>query len=339
MKLGDFLFTECLDPAKDREMIEETKQEALLAEELGMDAIWIAEHHFDGNCAYVDPIGFAAMLVGLTKRVRIGFAVLQASLHHPVRLAEQISLLDNLSQGRMMVGLGRGTQFNAYEYEGFQANPAEAQARLEETEEILLKGWSGEAVAHTGKYWNLKFPMLRPRPFTKPHPLLLRSVSNNADSVAEQARKGRPFLLGTLQEEFLVDRLNLARNAMREVGYDEEKIGRTIDECWAWRNVTVAETDEKAIALGLTAYREMIDYRTAISPSFAQFMAKFDRLRMPDGLICGTPATVFGHFRALKATGIGGAIIRFRIGMLPHEAVMNSVRLFATEVAPALRKL
>ncbi len=104
---------------------------------------------------------------------------------------------------------------------------------------------------------------------------------------------------GTLREEVILDRLNLVRAAMREAGHDEEKIARTIDESWVWRNVSIAETEEKAIALG-------------------------------------TPDGVREHFRRLKAAGIGGAIIRFRIGMLPHEAVLNSLRLFATEVAPAV---
>lgn len=336
MKLGDFLFTECLDPAMDRQMLEETRQEALLAEELGLDAVWLAEHHFDGNCVYVDPITFAATLAALTRRVRIGFAVLQTSLHHPVRLAEQISLLDNLTRGRMMVGLGRGTMFNPYEYAGYQVDPAEAQGRLEEAEEILLKSWSSDAVAHVGKYWNLKFPGLRPRPFTKPHPLLLRSVSNSTESLARQAGKGRPFLFGTLREEVIVERLSLVREAMREAGHDEEKIARTIEESWVWRNVTVAETEEEAVALGMTAYREMVEYRSSVSPAFAQFMSKFDKSKLPDGLVCGTPDGVREQFRCLKATGIGGVILRFRIGMLPHKAVLNSLRLFATEVAPAL---
>ncbi len=80
MKFGDFLFSESSDPACDGEIIDEALAEARLCDELGMDAIWLAEHHFDGNCAYVDPLTFAAALAVATKRAELGFAVLQTSL-------------------------------------------------------------------------------------------------------------------------------------------------------------------------------------------------------------------------------------------------------------------
>ena len=101
MKFGDFLFPESSDPACDGEIIDDALAEARLCDELGMDAIWLAEHHFDGNCAYVDPLTFAAALAVATKRAELGFAVLQTSLYHPIRLAEQLSLLDHLSKGRL----------------------------------------------------------------------------------------------------------------------------------------------------------------------------------------------------------------------------------------------
>ena len=73
-------------------MIDETLNEARLTDELGFDVIWLAEHHFDGICAYVDPVSFAASLAVATQRAKIGFAVAQMSLHHPIRMAEQLAL-------------------------------------------------------------------------------------------------------------------------------------------------------------------------------------------------------------------------------------------------------
>ena len=67
------------------------------------EVLWLAEHHFDGNCAYVDPVTFAAAVLAATKRIKVGFAVAQVSLHHPMRLAEQMSLLNNLGKGRVIV--------------------------------------------------------------------------------------------------------------------------------------------------------------------------------------------------------------------------------------------
>jgi alkanesulfonate monooxygenase SsuD/methylene tetrahydromethanopterin reductase-like flavin-dependent oxidoreductase (luciferase family) len=108
LRFSNFLFPESRDPAGDQRVIAESVAEAKLCDELGVEVLWLAEHHFDGNCAYVDPVTFAAAVLSATKRIKVGFAVAQVSLHHPMRLAEQMSLLDNLSGGRVIVGLGRG---------------------------------------------------------------------------------------------------------------------------------------------------------------------------------------------------------------------------------------
>ena len=106
MKFGNFLFPDCRDPERDGIVIDETLREARLSDQLGVDVIWLAEHHFDGICAYVDPITFASALSTSTRQSKIGFAVVQTALHHPIRLAEQIAILDNITKGRLIVGLG-----------------------------------------------------------------------------------------------------------------------------------------------------------------------------------------------------------------------------------------
>ena len=109
MKFSNFLFTASMDANKDAQVIDEALREGQLCDQLGMDMLWLAEHHFDGICAYVDPVTFAAALAASTKQIHIGFAVAQMSLHHPIRMAEQMALIDNISKGRLLVGLGRGT--------------------------------------------------------------------------------------------------------------------------------------------------------------------------------------------------------------------------------------
>src|ERR1044071_7646027 len=138
MKFSNFLFPAAMEPGKDQQVIQETLREAQLCDELGMEMLWLAEHHFDGICAYVDPVTFAAALAARTAQIRIGFAVAQMSLHHPVRMAEQSSLTDNVSNGRLVVGLGRGTAYNIYDYQGYGIDPAEAYERLIESEEIMI---------------------------------------------------------------------------------------------------------------------------------------------------------------------------------------------------------
>src|SRR5215472_4044485 len=194
MKFGNFLFPDSRDPARDGAVIDETLREAVLSDELGFDAIWLAEHHFDGICAYVDPISFAGALAVAVRRAALGFAVIQTSLHHPVRLAEQLALLDNLLKGRLIVGLGRGTAYNIYDYLGFGLDYRDAQARLDEAEAIMVQAWQGETFSHRGRFWQLEVPMLRPRPYTRPHPLVIRGASTDA-SLVEMARHGKPWMM------------------------------------------------------------------------------------------------------------------------------------------------
>src|SRR5437773_7661130 len=159
VKFGNFLFPDCRDPARDGAVIDETLAEARLSDELGADAIWLAEHHFDGISVYADPIGLAGALAVSLQHAALGFAVLQTALHHPIRLAEQIALLDHLLKGRLIVGLGRGSSYNIYDYQGFGVDYHEAQARLDEAEAIMLRAWIGGAFVHDGRFWQLKVPM------------------------------------------------------------------------------------------------------------------------------------------------------------------------------------
>ena len=250
MKFSNFLFPESRDPGQDERVIDETIAEARLTEQLGFDVVWLAEHHFDGICAYVDPLSFAAALATATSRIKIGFAVAQVALHHPIRLAEQISLLDNITKGRIIAGLGRGTAYNIYDYQGYDIPAEQAQERFEEAEAIMLKAWSGEPVEHHGKYWTLKLPMLRPRPYTRPHPFIIRS-SGTDESMLEIAHRGQPFLMNVQSYDVTKRRMDLYRATLRAQGLDEAQVARLVDDCWVWRNVFVAETDAEAERVGV----------------------------------------------------------------------------------------
>src|SRR5438445_9434845 len=236
MKFGDFLFPDCRDPARDGAVIEETLREAALADELGIDVIWLAEHHFDGISVYADPIALAGALAGSLRHAAIGFAVLQTALHHPIRLAEQMALLDNLLKGRLIVRLGRGSSYTIYDYQGFGIDHHEAQARLDEAEHILVKAWTEGAFRHEGQFWQLDVPILRPRPYTKPHPPLIRGSSGDA-SLVELARQGKPFLMNVQSFETTRRRVALYTETMHGAGYGDEAVARNLDASWVWRNV------------------------------------------------------------------------------------------------------
>ena len=194
MKFSTFLFPDSRDPARDGQVIDETVREAVLADKLGADVVWLAEHHFDGISVYADPMVLAGALAVALPHAALGFAVIQTALHHPIRLAEQMALLDHLMKGKLIVGLGRGSSYNIYDYQGFGIDHHEAQARLDEAEAIMLKAWAGGAFAHDGQFWQLKVPMLRPLPYSKPHPPVIRASSGDA-SLIELARQGKPWMM------------------------------------------------------------------------------------------------------------------------------------------------
>src|SRR3984885_9444395 len=105
-----------------------------------------------------------------TERIRIGLAVVQLPFHHPVRLAVQLSLLDNLSKGRIDVGVGKGTVYNEYEFVGHGLRSHDSRARMEEAVEILERVWRETPLTYNGKFFQVHVPELRPRPVQRPGP-------------------------------------------------------------------------------------------------------------------------------------------------------------------------
>ncbi len=344
MKFSNFLFPASMDPSQDERVIHETLREARLCDALGMEMLWLAEHHFDGICAYVDPVTFAAALAASTERIRIGFAVAQMSLHHPVRMAEQMALIDTISRGRLLVGLGRGTAYNVYDYQGYGIDPAEAHERLIESEEIMLKAWTTENYEHRGKFWNLRLPLLRPRPYTKPHPPIIRACASE-EATLEMARAGRPFLMNVQSNEVTRHRIELYRRTMRESGFDEAAIARNVGDTWIWRNIFVAETDAEAERLALPAFQTQAEFRQAMRRRIYEEQGVLLKPEITaaarsdprHSLLCGSPATVAEAIAAIDRIGAGGLILVFRIGPMPAEVAESSIRLFMQKVAPAFR--
>src|SRR4029434_10867630 len=149
--------------------IHEQLEQACLAEAAGFDGIWLTEHNFTGESVYCDPIPFASVLAARTSRIRIGFAVIQLALRHPVRLAHQLALLDTLSGGRIDVGVGHGTNYNEYEFMGYGLRSGESRDSMAHTLEVMVRAWTESPLVHDGKFYQLSLPELRPRPVQRPH--------------------------------------------------------------------------------------------------------------------------------------------------------------------------
>ena len=345
MKFSNFLFPESKTPQGDFDVIDESLREAVLSEELGYDAVWLAEHHFDGGCAYVDPTTFAAAIAARTSRIKIGFAVAQMALHHPIRFAEQIALIDNISKGRMIVGVGRGTAYNFYEFRGYGIDPDESHEMLLEVEEILVKAWTTENYKHEGKYWQLELPALRPQVYQKPHPPMIRACSG-LESTLEMAREGRPFLMNVQSDEVTKERMDQYRAAMSEAGHDDATVARNVADSWVWRNIFVADTDAEAEAVGVPYFREMrvfLQQNRDRMNTASELEAQTSRIvgsardSLEHGLIYGSPETVCERLKNLNDIGVGGVIIHFRLGAMPYDAAAHSLKLFAEKVAPNYR--
>lgn len=344
MKFSNFLFPESRTPENDFSVINDALKEARLSEELGYDAIWLAEHHFDGGCAYVEPCTFAAAIAAQTSRIKIGFAVAQMAIHHPVRIAEEVALIDNISEGRMIVGIGRGTAFNFYEYRGYGISADEVHERFTESEEILLNIWTTKDYKHEGKYWQIELPELRPGVFQKPYPPIVRACSG-LDSTLEMAKAGRPFMMNVQDNETTVQRFDQYRATMSGAGFDDEAVAKAAEDSWVWRNVFVAETDAEAEKVGVSAFRSMREHlnggrnRLNTPQEMEAVMAGRSPARddVDRGLIYGSPATVSEKLEALHKANVGGVIIHFRLGPMAWDDAASSLKLFAEKVAPQFK--
>lgn len=134
----------------------------------GFDAVWLAEHHFTtfSVCPSVHMLGTLA--AARTKRLRIGTAVSLAALYHPLRLAEEVALLDMLSGGRVNWGAGRG--FAPSEFNAFGVPPAESAERFREAVDIVLQAWTQERLSFTGTHYRFEGIEVLPKPLQRPHP-------------------------------------------------------------------------------------------------------------------------------------------------------------------------
>lgn len=341
MRFGSFIFPVSHDPDRDSYIIDSTLDEIELQDSLGFEAAWLTEHHFDGACAYVDPIVFGAAVASRTRNIKIGFAVVEMAFHHPVRLAAQTALLDNLSHGRLIVGIGRGSAFNTYEYLGFGISMEEGIERLTEAEELMVEAWTGEDVRHKGRFWDVSFPMLRPKPYQEPHPPLVRACISER-STREMARIGRPVLIGVQEDDEIRSRIGLFGREMSEAGFSENDVESALDQCWFSKNVFVAETYEEARELFEPGFRrERKHFREAREIYNPEGFPPIDPTKpLPAGedfekaCIVGTPDQVADQIASLRDLGVRNLMMKLNVGEMDTYAVQKSIKLIGQHIMP-----
>ena len=345
MRFGTFVLQVSPDPAKDGQIIDSALEEAELADALGLDAVWLTEHHFGGDTVYADPVVFGAAVAARTQRIKIGFAVVQMAFHHPVSLAAQTALLDNLSHGRLIVGTGRGSALNVYEYMGFGITMEEGGKRMAEAEELLLRAWTEENLDFRGEYWQVTFPMLRPRPYQKPHPPLVRASRSEA-SAMEMASIGRPILMLAESLEMIASRLQLYQDRMLSSGFDEAQVEKALAETWVQRSLYVADTDNQAMEEALPAFEKDLHHirktRERFNPpDYSEAIPQSSQLANIDAeqsLIAGSPKYVAEKIAEIRDVGARNLLFWMSPCHMPRQKVANSMRLFAEKVTPLFRK-
>jgi alkanesulfonate monooxygenase SsuD/methylene tetrahydromethanopterin reductase-like flavin-dependent oxidoreductase (luciferase family) len=295
---------------------------------------------------------FAAALAMKTEKIRIGFAVVQMPFHHPVRLAVQLALLDNLSKGRIDVGIGKGTVYNEYEFVGHGLRSHDSRERMAEAVDIIERAWREAPLTYDGKFHKIHIPALRPKPVQQHGPPLWRSVISPG-SFAECGKLGVPILTARLPVARIKERWTTYAEGIDAGGHDEKTKARLLAQSALWRNVYVAESDAQAedelSALLIETRTHMMHVRDAYNPSDFQpepaTLNAWTDPKVPDseaipfvlqtGSLYGSPARVREQVAELRDVGVQHLLCQTGFGAMSHDQNMASMRRFGEQVMPA----
>ena len=352
MRFGWLTLAHSPSPEADYEGIMQQLDQACAAEMLGFDTVWLTEHNFTGESVYCDPIPFAAALAMRTTKVRIGFAVIQMSLRHPIRLATQLALVDNLCKGRLDVGVGRGTVYNEYEFVGFGLRSDAGREMLEEGVDLLQRAWSGAPIDHQGKHFQLKLPGVRPRPYQQPHPPLWHSVVSPA-SFEACGKAGVPIMTVRIGLPQMRERMKLYAAGLEASGLDAATRKTRLSQAALWRHVYVgesrAEAEDTMSAMLTHTRHHMNEARSTFNPPDFQFdralLSPWTNPEVPDaegvkfslesGSCYGTAKDVAEQVAEMKAAGIEHLLCQMSFGYMAHDKILASMRRFSSGVMPS----
>ncbi len=322
----------------------ETFELAVIAEEAGFDTATIGHHHFmAGNMA--DPLTFLAAVAARTSTLRIGTGIFQLPIHNPVRVAEQVATIDQISGGRISLGVGLG--WWPLEYQVMGSDIRQRGARMEEALQILRLVWGQEGTSFDGRFWSFPELTVHPRPVQVPGPPLW--VAGTADAAVDRAaRLGDAWLWGPVQSlsaglrcldvyrpvcEALDKPADFVLRRYAWLGADDEQVRTEVLPHYIdglmehWRE-SVEEDEEKALFA-------RIDAGERVSPE--EIAA--------DRLLWGGPERMIGQIEAYRAaTGCDHVHAAFGAGLPAgtgqaslgeFDEIAEMIRLFGREVIPA----
>ena len=224
MRFGTYYFFQAAPGLSHAEVVHRELEQMEWTEELGFDAIWLTEHHFIDYGLSVDPATLASAAASRTRRIRIGLAAAILPFHHPLRLAEQMALIDIISRGRLDVGVGRGNR--PAEFTGYHVPQQESRERFDEAVDIMLRAWTEDHFSHAGRFFTIEQARVIPKPWQQPHPPMYQ-VCASKDGIENTAARGWPMLnsilFGPLEQ--LAASRDTYVDTLRKHGRTEAEVG------------------------------------------------------------------------------------------------------------------
>src|SRR5215813_7305329 len=303
------------------------------AEALGYVSTFLVEHHFTGFGQVSASLNLLTWIGSRTTTLRLGTAVLVLPWHNPVLLAEQVATLDLLSGGRVDFGIGKGYRYN--EFVGFCVPIEEADARFEESLDVIVKSWTAsEPFSHRGTYWSFEKIVVEPPTAQKPHPPIWMGAGGE-HSIRQVAAKGYNLLLGQYAApEDVGKSIAIFKDAVEASGrhFDPMQVGVS-------RAFFVADgPDEKETALERRLQNRMRQLRLATRPDGTVHGGPDRATGDPHTVnvrsaMYGSPEEIAQQLQALRAVGAGYILINGG-GSGGGARGRKSLRRFASEIMP-----
>ncbi|MEU6349283.1 LLM class flavin-dependent oxidoreductase [Streptomyces sp. NPDC047072] len=339
MYLSLFLNPGSSGPDNDLEVFETTIAHALEADKAGLAAIFLTEHHFSGHNTYTDPFMFGSYLAPQLSQAYIGIAVMCAPFHNPLRMVESCNILDVLTRGRCIIGMGPGFS-RPGDLEPFGMTRDQVSDMTDQRMEVMLKVWAraeADPPLDVSTDWDqgILTNRVSPAPFRKPHPLFGRGTTTDA-TVVRNAELGLPVMFGIFVglDDDSRKQVQLYRDTLRSSGHSPERIAECERFLATSKAVYVVETEAEAEAY----YEQLRPFHDA-----AESIGAPRQLWGEGGIkrahVFGTPESVAEQIKAYSEVVPG-----FRCAMLPgpggppisHAQAKKSFRLLMDEVVPLL---
>lgn len=313
--------------------------EVLLGEELEFDSVWLEEHHGVKNHYWPSPLIGLAGIATRTERILFGTDVMVMPFYHPVRVAEDVAMLDIMSNGRFILGAAIG--YKPDEFALYQVPLEKRGGRFEEAVQLIKLLWTQEEVNFQGAYYQVAGLKIEPRPLSRPHPPLWLGGWGEL-ALRRAATLGDAWVPGpTANLDKLLDAQEGYRQNLREAGLDPAGKPTPLT-----REVVIAETDERAREMA--EKHLLINYRDEygggkwkhplIGAEDSSPVDQFDAISRNRFLV-GSPETVIKQLQKFVDTfGVDHLICRLYFPGIPHDFIMNELRLLAQEVMPVFRQ-